>query len=90
MIDLNPSRNLAARPRACCFLVLFLVAGWLALVTPLRADNPPTYLFQIDASRRARTAFPALVALDASNNLLCDRRIREEPACYVDRQRQLI
>jgi hypothetical protein len=29
---------------------LILLAGWPALVTPLRADNPPTYLFGIDAS----------------------------------------
>jgi hypothetical protein len=50
MIDLNPSRNLAARARAGWFPVLSLLAGWLALVTPLRADNPPTHLFEIDAS----------------------------------------
>src|ERR1700690_4239954 len=30
MIDLNPSRNLAARPRVGCFFALFLLAGWLA------------------------------------------------------------
>jgi hypothetical protein len=29
MIDLNPSRKLAARPHAGCFLVLFLLAGLL-------------------------------------------------------------
>ena len=49
MIDLNRSRNLAARPRAGRFPVLLLLAALLALVTPLRADNPPTYqapLFQ--------------------------------------------
>jgi hypothetical protein len=48
MIDLKPSRNLAARRRAGCYL--FLLAGLLAVMTPLRADNPPTYLFEIDAS----------------------------------------
>src|ERR1035438_8421975 len=58
MIELNHSRILTARPRAGCFLVLFL----LAVVTPLRADNPPTYLFQID--------WPAYyLAVDSSNNL---------------------
>ncbi len=57
----NPSLNLAARPRADVLFarhgvasarsrMLFLMAGLLALVTPLRADNPPTYLFQIDSS----------------------------------------
>ena len=59
MIDLNHSQNLAARPCAdwACrgvaltrSRILFLLAGLLALVTPLRADNPPTYLFQIDAT----------------------------------------
>ena len=50
MNDLNSSRNLAARPHAGCFLAVFLSAGLLAVVTPLRADNPPTYLFEIDVS----------------------------------------
>jgi hypothetical protein len=52
MMDPNQSRTLAARPRAGCFLALFLLAGWLALalVTPLRTDNPPTYSFQIDSN----------------------------------------
>ena len=27
-----------------------LLAGLLAVVTPLRADNPPTFVFQIDVS----------------------------------------
>jgi hypothetical protein len=30
MNNLNPSRNLAARPRAGCFLALSLLAGWPA------------------------------------------------------------
>ncbi|SPE58692.1 exported hypothetical protein [Verrucomicrobia bacterium] len=82
MIDLNPPRSLAARPRAGWFLacrvvasarswILLLLAGLPALLTPARADTPPTYLFQIDSS-----AFPAgagfapnFVALDASNNV---------------------
>jgi uncharacterized repeat protein (TIGR03803 family) len=69
MIKLNPSRNLAARPRAGCFLALFLLAGLLALVTPLRADNPPTFLFEIDASAVPGGFQPRFVALDTSNNL---------------------
>ena len=39
MNKLNPSRNLAVRPRAGYYSVLFLLAGWLALPSPLRADN---------------------------------------------------
>jgi hypothetical protein len=50
MIDLNSSLNPASRPRAGRLPVRFLLAGWLAFVTPLRADNQPTYLFQIDTS----------------------------------------
>jgi DNA-binding beta-propeller fold protein YncE len=71
MNDLNPSRKLAARPRAGCSLALFLLAGLLAVVTPLRADNPPTYLFQIDASAvPGGLGFsPSFVALDSSNNV---------------------
>jgi hypothetical protein len=49
MKNLNHSRNRAACPCTGCFPVLFLLAGLLAVVTPLRADNPPTYLFEIDA-----------------------------------------
>jgi uncharacterized repeat protein (TIGR03803 family) len=66
---LNPFRNLTARPLAGCSLALFLLAGWLAVVTPLRADNPPTYLFEIDASAVPGGFEPHDVALDASNNL---------------------
>jgi DNA-binding beta-propeller fold protein YncE len=69
MIRLNPFRNLSARPRAGCFPVLFVLAGWLALVTPLRADNPPTYLFQIDASAVPGIFYPNNIVLDSSNNL---------------------
>jgi DNA-binding beta-propeller fold protein YncE len=69
MIDLNRSRNLAARPRAGCFPILFLLAGLLAVVTPLRADNPPTYLFEIDSSAAPGGFEPNFVALDASNNV---------------------
>ena len=71
MIDLNPSRNLAARSRSSCFPAWLLLAGLLALVTPLRADNPPTYLFQIDATAVPGGAGfePNFVALDAGNNV---------------------
>jgi DNA-binding beta-propeller fold protein YncE len=70
MNNLNPSRKPAARPRAGCFSVLFLLAGWLAVVTPLRADNPPTYLYEIDSDAVLGTGFsPSFVALDNSNNV---------------------
>jgi DNA-binding beta-propeller fold protein YncE len=71
MNDLNPSRKLAARPRAGCFLTLFLLAGLLAAVTPLRADNPPTYLFQWGNYGAGNGQFnsPAGIAVDSSNNV---------------------
>ena len=78
MIEQNPSHNLAARPRAawaCCGVAsarsrtLILLASWLAVVTPLHADNPPTYVFEIDASAASGGFYPAFVALDSSNNV---------------------
>jgi len=69
MNDLNPSRELATRLRAGDFLILLVMAGLLALVTPLRADNPPTYLFEIDSSAAPGGFEPNFVALDASNNV---------------------
>ena len=69
-ITLNPSRKMAARPRAGCLPGLLLLAGLLATVTPLRADNPPTYLFQIDTNAVPGGAFyPTLLALDSGNNV---------------------
>jgi sugar lactone lactonase YvrE len=70
MNNLNPSRKLAARPRAGLFSVLILLAGWLAVVSPLRADNSPTYWFEIDPSAVPDGGFsPSAVALDRSNNI---------------------
>jgi DNA-binding beta-propeller fold protein YncE len=71
MINLNRSRKLAARPHTGCFLAVFLLAGLPALVTPLQAQNPPTYLFQIDASAvPGGLGFsPSFVALDRGNNV---------------------
>src|ERR1039457_2438658 len=71
MNDLNPSRKLAARPHANWFLALFLMAGWPALVTPLRADNPPTYLFQWGSagSGNGQFIYPYGIAVDSSNNV---------------------
>ena len=66
---LNNSRNLAARPRAGFSPALLLLAGWLAVVTPLRADNPPTYWFQIDSIAVPGGFTPDSVALDGSNNV---------------------
>jgi sugar lactone lactonase YvrE len=67
MIKLNHFRNLAARPRAGCLPGLFLLAGLLAVVTPLRADNPPTYLVEIYVSGEAYNL--NFVALDSSNDV---------------------
>ena len=39
------------------------------MVTPLRADNPPTFLFEIDASAVPGGFNPYGVALDSSNNV---------------------
>ncbi len=80
MIEIKPSRNVTARLRdawncrAAAFTrsrILFLLAGWLALVTPLRADNPPTYFFQIDSADvpGGLGFYPHFVALDSSNNV---------------------
>jgi DNA-binding beta-propeller fold protein YncE len=49
--------------------LLLLLAGLPALVTPLRADNPPTYLFQIDSSAVPDVFYPSYVARDNSNNI---------------------
>src|ERR1035438_4450401 len=69
MIDQNPSLNLAACPRASYYL--FLLAGWLALVTPLRADNPPPYLFQWGGvgSGNGQFDYPYGIVADRSNNV---------------------
>src|ERR1022692_1719188 len=80
MNNLNPSRKMAARPHADVLLacrgaasarsrILFLLAGWLAMVTPLQAQNPPTYLFEIDASAVTGGLDPHAVAVDSSNNV---------------------
>ena len=61
MSNSNQSRNLAARLRARRFRacrgvasarirILFLLAGLLAMATPLRADNPLTYLTQFGSA----------------------------------------
>src|SRR5271155_77041 len=65
MINLRQSRTLAAGLRAGCLPVLFL----LAVVTPLRADNPPTYLFEIDSSAVPGGFRPEYVAVDSNNNI---------------------
>jgi hypothetical protein len=62
----NSSQNLAACPRASAALLLLPLVCLMALVTPLRADNPPTYLFQIDSVPSGFS--PGFVALDSSNN----------------------
>jgi uncharacterized repeat protein (TIGR03803 family) len=70
MNHLNPFCKLAVRTLASHFLALFLLAGLLAAVTPLRAANPPTFLFEIDYSAVHGAADEiASVALDSSNNI---------------------
>src|ERR1035438_1805419 len=80
MNNLNPSRKMAARLcagwfRACRGVastrsrILFLLAGLLVVVTPLRADNPPTYWFQIDLSAVAAGFGPIFLALDSGTNV---------------------
>ena len=82
----NPSRNLAARPYAGLFSILTLLAGWLALVTPLRADNPPTYLFQIDCTAASGVEFYAWnVALDSGNNVYVTEIPEYLSVPYIDR-----
>jgi DNA-binding beta-propeller fold protein YncE len=82
MNDLNLSRKQAVRPRvggflACCGVasarsrILFLLAGLLAVVTPLRADNPPIILFQwgSQGSGNGQFSYPSGIAVDSSNNV---------------------
>ena len=69
MNDLHPSRKLTAWARAGIYL--FLLAGLLATALPLRADNPPTYLFQwgSQGSGNGQFAAPEGIAIDSSNNV---------------------
>ena len=67
MNTLNLSRKLSARSCTGCYLLI--LAGLLATVMPLRADNPPTYLFEIDSSAVPGGFTPIFVALDSSNNV---------------------
>jgi hypothetical protein len=69
MNKLNLSRNLAARTRGGLFSILILLVSWLAVVTPLRAQNAPTYWFQIDSSAVPGGFQPRYLALDSSNNV---------------------
>jgi tripartite motif-containing protein 71 len=52
-------------------LQLGVLAGWLAVATPLRADNPPTYVFQWGGygGGNGQFDYPAGVAVDTSNNV---------------------
>ena len=80
MNDLNPSQKPVARPRADVLfarhgvasvrsrIILILLAGLLALVTPLRADNPPTYLTQFGSAGRGQLTGPG-IAVDSSNSV---------------------
>ena len=68
MNTLNLSQKLVVLKRAGSFPVL-LLAGLLAMVTPLRADNPPTYLFQIDSSAVPGGFDSFFLTLDSNNNV---------------------
>ena len=68
MIDFNPLRKLAARPRAGGLLALLVLAGLPVIVTPLRADNPPAYSFEIDSNAAPGALLPHTAAMDSSNN----------------------
>jgi DNA-binding beta-propeller fold protein YncE len=67
MTKLNRSRQLAAHSCAGCYLLV--LAGMLATIAPLRADSPPTYLFEIDSSAVPKGFVPAGVAIDINKNV---------------------
>jgi DNA-binding beta-propeller fold protein YncE len=50
-------------------IAVVLPLAVLALVRPLRADNPPTYLFEIDSSAVPGGFSPIFMAPDRSNNV---------------------
>ena len=60
------------RSPLCLLLsLLFLLAGWLVLATPLRAQSPPPYLFQWGSEGISNGEFdePIGIAVDSSNNV---------------------
>ncbi len=67
MIEPKHSRNPATRPRAGCYLLS--LACSLVMVMAACADNPPTFLFEIDASAVPGVFNPCCLALDSSNNV---------------------
>ena len=71
MNDLNLFKKTAARTRSSGLLALFLMAGLPAMVTPLRADNPPTYLLQWGSQGTGSGQFnsPGGIAIDNNNNV---------------------
>ena len=84
MNDLNLSRKLAARPRAgVSACPASRLAGLLASVTPLRADNPPTYLTQFgsEGTGNGQFVFPEGIAVDSSNNVY----VADEANCRVEK-----
>jgi hypothetical protein len=71
MNTLNPSRKPAARTRSGGLLALFRLVGLLATVLPLRADNPPAFLFQLRSpgSGNGQLYQPEGIAIDSSKNV---------------------
>jgi hypothetical protein len=48
---------------------LFLLVGLLVIVTPMRADNSPTYLYEINSSAVPGGFIPVCMAVDSNNNV---------------------
>ena len=71
MNDLNPSRKPAAWTRSGGLLALMLLADLPGLLTPLRADNPPTFLFQLQSpgGGNGQLYKPEGIAIDSGNNV---------------------
>jgi DNA-binding beta-propeller fold protein YncE len=65
-------RSMKIRSPLCLLLsLLFLLAGWLVLATPLHAQSPPPYLFQWGNQGFGTGEFdePYAIAIDSSNNV---------------------
>jgi hypothetical protein len=87
MIQRDDFRSPAARSRASAFTALFLLAGWLAVLLPLRSDTPPAFVLSIDVNSVPGGIFsPASVALDTSNNIyVTDVGLRVKPTTWLSR-----
>ena len=68
---LNLFKNPTVSLRSNSFFSMILLAGLLAVASPLRADNPPTFLFQWGSQGTNNGQFngPNDIAIDSSNNV---------------------